>query len=101
MDIEKLDDGIRDIVFILRSNGVETFESCQGGPGHHFKEPTVRFHGGHATGPLAAGHALTHGLPVLTLRRYWNISQYELDGPYWEMTFYLGDIPLTPPKPDR
>ena len=86
---------------VLRSKGVETFESCQGGPGHWFKVPTVRFHGCHAAGPLAVGHALTHGLPVLTLRRCWNISQYELDGPYWEMTFDLDDVPLTPPKPDR
>ncbi len=25
----------------LRSGGIETFESCQGGPGHSFPDPTV------------------------------------------------------------
>lgn len=38
-----LDDGIREIVIVLVKNGVETFESCEGGPGHAFPEATVRF----------------------------------------------------------
>ena len=83
-------------MFIFRSKGVETFESCQGGPSHHFKEPTVRFHGGHAAGPMATGYALECGLPISDLRRCWKISQYELDGPYWEMIFDLQEVPLTP-----
>jgi hypothetical protein len=35
-----LDEGIREIVITLATNGVETFESCQGGPEHCFPEPT-------------------------------------------------------------
>ena len=31
---------------ILRENGVETVESCQGGAGHAFPEPTIKFSGG-------------------------------------------------------
>ena len=76
---------------MLRDNGVETFESCQGGQGHPFPEPTVRFHGEAGEGMRALGIALQHGLRVTALRRYWSIIDGEAVGPYWEMTF---DTPL-------
>jgi hypothetical protein len=44
-DVHPVDAGIEAIVRVLWSNGVETFESCEGGPGHSFLEPTVRFPG--------------------------------------------------------
>lgn len=37
---ESLDDGIREAVRVLAQAGVETFESCQGGDGHAYPEPT-------------------------------------------------------------
>jgi hypothetical protein len=40
-----LDEGIREFVVILIANGVETFESCEGGRGHCYAEPTIRFRG--------------------------------------------------------
>ncbi len=40
-----LDEGIRETVEILIAHGVETCESCQGGEGHSYPEPTVRFEG--------------------------------------------------------
>jgi hypothetical protein len=40
-----LDPGIAQAVKILNKFGIETFESCQGGEGHCYPEPTVRFHG--------------------------------------------------------
>jgi hypothetical protein len=43
--LETLDRGIRDQVAALRECGVETFESCEGGPSHAYPEPTVRFYG--------------------------------------------------------
>jgi hypothetical protein len=46
-----IDPGIRREVKILWENGIETFESCEGGRGHSFPEPTVRFHGGQSEGP--------------------------------------------------
>lgn len=58
MDIEGLDPGIFLVVRILREHGIETFESCEGGKGHVFYVPTVRFGGGHAEGPKAGGVAL-------------------------------------------
>src|SRR6266540_3788315 len=29
----------------LQTCGIETFESCEGGPGHAYPEPTIRFQG--------------------------------------------------------
>lgn len=86
-DVHPVDAGIEAIVRVLWENGVETFESCEGGPGHSFLEPTVRFHGGHAEGFRALGVALQHGLRVAHLRRYWAIENGEPHGPHWEMTF--------------
>ena len=82
-----IDAGIRREVRILWDNGVETTESCEGGRGHSFHEPTVRFCGGQAEGFRALGIALQHGLKVAELRRYWSIEDGEPVGPYWEMTF--------------
>lgn len=38
---DTLDDGIREIVLLLRKAGYKTFTSCEGGRGHPFREPTV------------------------------------------------------------
>ena len=91
MKIEGLDKGIARAVMILRKNGIETFESCQGGKGHAFFEPTVRFHGNKAEGIRAVSVAMNNGLKVSELRRYWSIQEGELIGAWWEMT-------LTPTK---
>jgi len=82
-----LDRGIRDIVVALSSNGIETFESCEGGKGHSFPEPTVRFEGGASEGLRAMAIALDNGLPVSRLRRVWGIIDGAMHGPWWEMTF--------------
>jgi hypothetical protein len=77
---KRLDAGIRNTVLILHGNGIETFESCQGGSGHCFFEPTVRFHGNQAEGLKAVSIALNNGLKVLSLRRYWSVEDGELKG---------------------
>ena len=82
-----IDKGIARAVRLLWENGVETFESCEGGPGHSFPEPTIRFFGGQAEGFRALSVALVHKLPVADLRRYWNIQDGEAIGPNWELTF--------------
>jgi hypothetical protein len=83
-----LDDGIRDIVLTLIANGVETFESCEGGPGHSFPEPTVRFEGDSSEGLRALAVAVAHGLPVAELRRTWGVVDGMIHGPWWVMTFH-------------
>lgn len=82
-----LDSGIAPAVRVLVNCGVETFESCEGGKGHCFPEPTVRFHGGQGEGMRALGIALQHGLKPTAVRRYWSIEDGEPHGPHWEMTF--------------
>jgi hypothetical protein len=86
---KSIDVKIEPLVRILQRNGVETFESCEGGSGHAFFEPTVRFHGGQAEGFRALAIALQHGLRVCELRRYYSIIDGEPVGPHWEMTFLL------------
>lgn len=83
----ELDNGIRHYVCILRSQGVETCQSCEGGPGHSYPEPTIDFRGGQAEGPRAVAAALTFGLPIAELRRFWEILDGEMVGPLWAITF--------------
>lgn len=90
-----LDVGIRDAVAILVANGVETFESCEGGPGHSFPEPTIRFEGQTSEGLRVLSVALENGLPVADLRRTWGVIDGVIHGPWWEMTFH----PPLPPGP--
>lgn len=87
-DLSRLDPGIRPIVTALRAHDVETFSSCEGGPGHAYSEPTVAFHGVYAEGLRAVAVAIALMLPVKDLRRVWRVSSRdELEGPIWEMTF--------------
>ncbi len=85
-----LDSGIEGEVMILRDAGVETFESCEGGPGHAYLEPTVRFHGSRAEGYRATAVALDADLNVSELSRVWPIIEGDLTGPWWELTFTDG-----------
>src|SRR4030042_563007 len=77
-----LDPGIRDAVEELRRAGVETFESCEGGPDHAYPEPTVRFHGEQPEGFRALAVAQGAGLTVAALRRVWSIEDGEPNGPW-------------------
>jgi hypothetical protein len=89
-----LDPGIAPAVETLVGAGVETFESCQGGAGHCYPEPTVRFHGELPEGFRALAVALREGLKVSELRRVWPINDGEPTGPWWELTFHpTTDLP--------
>ena len=84
----ELDRGIAKTVERLRAAGVETYESCEGGPGHAYPEPTIAFRGGAYAGWAALGHCLSWGLPVSTLRREWDVlDRNEPTGPYWKIVF--------------
>ena len=80
-----LDKGIENAVKVLMDAGVETFESCEGGEGHAYLEPTIRFHGERGEGFRALGVALQHGLKVESLRRVWPINDGKPTGPWWEI----------------
>ena len=82
-----LDAGIRYAVLVLRAAGIETFESCQGGPGHPCPEPMIRFHGDAWAGYRAFAIAMEHGLPVFELRRVHDVEGGQLHGPWWALVF--------------
>lgn len=84
-----LDKGIEKEVRILNENGIETYESCEGGIDHAYPEPTVRFHGDKSEGFKALDIALKHNLNVHALKRIWNIIDKEPIGAQWEMTFFI------------
>ena len=92
-----LDPGIKEYVEELGADGIETFESCQGGEGHCYPEPTIRFEGDLSEGFRALAIAMRARWPVNTLRRTWSINaDGPAGGPFWEMTFHpidLGDNP--------
>jgi hypothetical protein len=84
----RLDRGIRRVVERLQNSGIETFESCEGGQDHAYPEPTIRFHGTPEAGWRAVGVCLAYGLPIMALRRVWDIlDANEPTGPHWEITF--------------
>ena len=93
-----LDPGIREAVWALRREGIETVQSCQGGAGHSFPEPTVRFDGERGEGFRALeivlrSHVLDQiGIPPRSLRRTWHLIDGEPVGPVWELTWW----PLEP-----
>lgn len=84
----KLDRGIKTAVERLQANGIETFQSCEGGPGHARAEPTISFHGTPEAGWRAVSICIAHRLPVDSLRRVWDVlNTNEPTGPHWELTF--------------
>jgi len=103
-----VDKGIEREVMILWENGIDTYQSCEGGcrssaveggvngtwlvkwtgsTGHSYPVPTVCFHGLSGEGFKAYAIAKTFGLKVATLRRVYTEQEGELVGPHWEMTF--------------
>ena len=86
-----LDPGIRRYVLALNEAGIETFESCEGGSGHAFTEPTIRFYGGIGEGYKAFGIAKDLGLPVYRLNLSYPVTDGLLTGPWWEMIFTTKD----------
>lgn len=82
-----LDAGIRRAVLVLRRAGIETFESCEGGPGHAFCEPTIKFHGNAWAGYKAFAVAMENGLPAARIQQVWHEVDAQLAGPWWEIVF--------------
>ena len=83
-----LDKGIAPYVEILGAEGIETYESCEGGKGHAYPEPTICFYGEIAEGFRALAIAIENGLPVDEIRQFWSIQDLQPVGPDWAITFY-------------
>jgi hypothetical protein len=98
-DVNKLDEGIKEAVIILNKHGFKTFESCQGGKGHSFPEPTILFEGSEFDLIRAFETCQLYKLCVFEARRvftktsiYKNGNKYMgevWDKPHNELTFIL------------
>jgi hypothetical protein len=73
--LRSLDPGISRYVDVLDAAGVETFDSCEGGEGHSYAEPAVRFYGERGEGFRALAVSLQYGLPVRAVRRIWTVDE--------------------------
>jgi len=93
---DNIDPLILPAVKILNHFGFKTFESCEGGEGHAFPEPTVRFEGTELDLLRAYDICQMMGLPVYETRRVFRkVPVYENDntpqtipiGVTWETPF--------------
>ena len=82
-----IDLGVERAVLILKQHDIETYESCQGGEGYAYPEPTVALHGIYADAIRALSIAIAHGMPASEFRRVWGIADGELVGPQWNLVF--------------
>ena len=101
--ISGLDPLIAPVVEILNSHGFKTFESCQGGEGHCFPEPTVRFEGNEFDLLRAFEICEMYGIAVLSGKRVFRKSPvykndmspdvtqigHTWESPFNELTFLL------------
>ena len=92
---DPLEEGIAGAVLILQAYGVETYQSCEGGEGHSYPQPTVDFEGEFPEGFRALWVATTYGLPVRDIGRTWIVNpNSEPEGPIWRITFWR-NVPIT------
>lgn len=110
--IESLDPGIRDAVILLNKYGFHTFESCQGGNGHCYPEPTVRFFGEEFDLIRAYEICSIHGLNISDTRRIYRktpvysdvtnggVIGMNWDKPFNEITFSVHSKTGTIYRPD-
>lgn len=74
-----IDDLILPAVKILNIHGFKTFESCQGGDGHAFFEPTIRFEGSEFDLIRAYEICEIYQLPVFEIKRVYRKTPVYVD----------------------
>jgi hypothetical protein len=82
-----LDMGIVRAVRVLREADLATVESCEGGPGHAYPEPSVKFRGDPAEAWKAVSALMSYGLPIDELRQVYSFEYGAPTGPEWVVTF--------------
>lgn len=85
-----IDAGIRFAVRVLHARGFETCQSCEGGDGHAYDQPSVDLLAGanDATGFAAVAELVGFGLPVDRVSQVWNVDK--MGRPYetiWRIEF--------------
>lgn len=88
---EKIDVGIRFAVRILHAAGIETCQSCEGGPGHAYDRPTIDLPAGNRADGFAALAALaSYGLDVLDVAILWPVISGLPSERIWRITLRQG-----------
>ena len=84
-----LDAGIRFAVRVLHAAGIDTCQSCQGGKGHAYDQPTVEMvsTGGDAEGFAALAALHGYGLPVADIAIRWPVKNGLPYERLWTITF--------------
>jgi hypothetical protein len=85
-----LDAGIRFAVRVLHAAGFETCQSCQGGKGHPYPDPTIEMvsTGDDAMGFGALAALQAYGLPVADISIRWPVRNGLPYERLWAITFY-------------
>lgn len=84
----RIDTGIRFPVRVLHAAGLETCQSCEGGPGHDYPVPSIELptDGGDSTGFAAMAALATFGLDVSEVSLVWSVSRGLPGGCVWRLT---------------
>ncbi len=86
---QPIDKGILHHVKILKENGVDTFMSCQGGKGHTFSSPTIRFRCTKKEAFKALSVAVDNDLSPMALNEIRLLIGKKIAfGPFWELQFH-------------
>lgn len=87
---QTLDRGIRFAVRVLHAHGIETGQSCEGGKGHSYFEPTVEFRAdaGDALGFEALSYLQMYELPVSAVSIHWHVYRGLPFEKLWRITFW-------------
>lgn len=94
---DEIDPGIVLALHALADRGIDTFASCQGGPGHpgYGGMPAILFHGDKHAGLWAVWLLEAQGFRVQTLSRHWDLDHGVPRQPVWWVTLRS----LTPMPP--
>ncbi len=94
-----LDPDIQPYVDVLREHGVDTIESCQGGPGHSSAGPYISFRGPVGEGLRVAGIALSLGWPITRILKEWAFFADDITPPVWVLKLRHPLPPVTKGRP--
>lgn len=93
---DQIDPKILPAVEVLNNHGFKTFESCEGGKGHCYPEPTIRFEGNEYDAMRAYEICQLYCFPVHEVKRVFrktplynndNTPDVHLMGEVWEQPF--------------
>ena len=92
-----LDEGIEGWVNLLRYHGIETCQSCIGGAGHAYPEPTIEFLGNPHIGwwvvAVATMAKEMDGLRPYRLDRSWHLEDGDPVDPVWRLVLIQAERP--------